>query len=289
MAVDDPVAALYQLPPDEFVAGRSTLVKQLKAAGEKEAAADVGRLKKPTVAAWALNQVRRLDPDALADFEASVARLRDVQDKAVGGDRTVDLRSAVADRREHAARVVQAAGRALREIGRDPDQQQAAIGATVEAAAADPSVEELLHDGRLTTDRSAPGFDPTAWAAPVGPRPDRDAPVARPRKGAPTSPALDAKRRRALAKEARQALAVADRQLKTAEKQAAAAEAEVAAAQKRVDGLENELRSARHELTELDRAAQTVRRDLDATRRRQQAAADAAADAAAGAGDEEGE
>ncbi|MGH9119318.1 MAG: hypothetical protein ACRD0A_16000, partial [Acidimicrobiales bacterium] len=207
--LDERIAGLYLLPPDEFVTARTALVKELRSAGEREAAGAVAKLRKPTVVAWALNQLRRADPEALADFGQAVDRLRQAQDQALAGDRTVDLRAALGERREHSGALIQAASQALRDIGRDPDPHLAALGATVEAAASDPAVGELLRTGRLTTERSAPGFDPDAWAVPVPPDP-RPASL----KKARDEPGVA----RALTKEARQAAAAAERAFKAAER-----------------------------------------------------------------------
>lgn len=56
---------LYALPREEFVAARNDAAAQLKASGETEAAAATRSLRKPTLAAWAINQaVRRDERDA---------------------------------------------------------------------------------------------------------------------------------------------------------------------------------------------------------------------------------
>jgi hypothetical protein len=261
---------LYLLPPGDFIAARTALVKELKAAGDKEAAAEVGQLRRPTTAAWALNQLVRADPEGLDEFARAVDRLRTAQDQALAGDRTVDLRSALAERREYSARLLQSAGRVLRESGRDPDAHSAALGSTIEAAAADPEVGELLRTGRLTTERSAPGFDPGAWAVPVptGPRSDDAGAPARDRPRVSRGTGEPAKPDRA-------AIAAAERELKAAERRLRSIESDLDTARRKVDKLDDELRRARKAFTELDRAAQSARRDVDAARRRHDAARNA--------------
>jgi hypothetical protein len=65
--VPEPPAAeierLYALPLDEFTRERDELAKRLRADGDRDAAAAVKALKKPSVAAWAVNQVRRDRPE----------------------------------------------------------------------------------------------------------------------------------------------------------------------------------------------------------------------------------
>ena len=53
---------LFDLPPTEFIAARDALAKQLKADGDAGAAAEVKALRRPSVAAWAVNQVARRQP-----------------------------------------------------------------------------------------------------------------------------------------------------------------------------------------------------------------------------------
>jgi hypothetical protein len=48
---NDAVAALYRLPLDQFVAARDQLVRQLRAAGQREAARQVAALRRPPVSA----------------------------------------------------------------------------------------------------------------------------------------------------------------------------------------------------------------------------------------------
>ena len=58
----DGVDALYAVRPEEFVAARAALVKELKADGQKAEAAQVAKRRRPSVVAWALNQVAREQP-----------------------------------------------------------------------------------------------------------------------------------------------------------------------------------------------------------------------------------
>jgi hypothetical protein len=59
---EDAVAGLYQLPVAEFVAARDQLVRQLRAAGDREAARRVAALRRPSISAWAANQLARPPP-----------------------------------------------------------------------------------------------------------------------------------------------------------------------------------------------------------------------------------
>ena len=61
--VEDDVDELYALPLDQFTAARNALAKRLKKEGDKEAAATVQTLKKPSVAGRrvAVHRVRDRD------------------------------------------------------------------------------------------------------------------------------------------------------------------------------------------------------------------------------------
>lgn len=266
-SVENRIADLYAQEPGAFVAARTALAKELRAAGEREAATEVAGRRRPTLAAWALNQVGRLDPEGLEWFESAAETLRRAQERALSGDRTADLRAAVAERREAASRLVRSAAAALREIDRDPDPHLPAMAATIEAAAAaDPEVGELLHQGRLSSEREAPGFDLTVVAS--VPRPAR---AARP---APKGQAVSkvTPKRAGRDDEARRAAADAARALKTAERNADTASAALVKARRRVEELDEKLRAARMALNELERAARSAQKELDAARRRHPAA-----------------
>ena len=85
---DDPVTELYGLPLDEFVAGRDTLARELRREGEKQRAAEVAKLKKPSVAAWAVNQLARGNRKQLDLLLDAGHRLRAGQEAILkGGDR----------------------------------------------------------------------------------------------------------------------------------------------------------------------------------------------------------
>ena len=56
----------YVLRPEDFVAARSVLVRQLKADGRKEEAAAVVSCDAPAWPVWALNQVAREYPKLMA-------------------------------------------------------------------------------------------------------------------------------------------------------------------------------------------------------------------------------
>lgn len=146
------VDALYAGDPDEFVAARDRLARELTKAGDKEGSARVKKLRRPSVAAAALNQLTRSDPDAVADLLKLGERLTAAQQKAVTGGGSDTLRELTTERRKAVGRLASSAARGLTTSARD------AVAATLEAATVDPTVGELLRSGRLTSEASTAGF-----------------------------------------------------------------------------------------------------------------------------------
>ena len=117
---------LFALDPKDFVRERDALAKQLRANGDRDAAAQVKALRRPTVAAWAINAVARDEPEAVRALLDAAADAR----AARAGDA---LRNALATRRNATAQVMRAVRDVLSASGRDRD-------------AHDRDVESLLND-----------------------------------------------------------------------------------------------------------------------------------------------
>ena len=137
---------LYGLPLEEFTPARDALAKELKAAGRKDEAAEVKSLRKPSVAAWALNRVAREHPDAVEGLRAAGAVLREAQDAVCRGHPdpgNVGRRRPPARRRPGAGRGGRPGGRARwptssGRAGRPASAaQQEKIVATLRTAAVD--------------------------------------------------------------------------------------------------------------------------------------------------------
>jgi hypothetical protein len=149
-----PGDSLYAVRPDDFVAARTALVTQLKAAGRKDEAAAVAKLRRPSVAAWALNQVAREYPQLVAAAVDAGQQLRAASAEAVAG-RPGELRAATAAERTAATAVVKAAAVHL---GTRADATTPALLATLRVAAFDEEVADQLRRGVLTTEQEQPGF-----------------------------------------------------------------------------------------------------------------------------------
>jgi hypothetical protein len=149
----DGVDQLYELEPGQFVAARDGLARRLRAGGDREAAEAVKKLRRPTVVAWALNQVARSRPDEVAELIAAGTAVGRAQAQALGGGAPAELREATRRRRQIASELA----RAATELAGAAHHDEAV--ATIDAASFDPEVAELLRRGRLTRELPPPsGF-----------------------------------------------------------------------------------------------------------------------------------
>ena len=146
---------LYAVGPDEFMATRSRLVADARAASDKAAAAEIGRLRKPSLAAWAVNLTAREAEDVVADLVDLGERMRSAQSR-------LDAAALTGMRKERDATVevyVRAATRAVSDAGRSlsPAAQQE-VRATAIAALADEKASAAVTSGQLTRSLSYSGF-----------------------------------------------------------------------------------------------------------------------------------
>src|SRR5919204_1043552 len=95
----DPADELYGLPLEEFTAARDAAAKELRRAGDREAAGALAKLPKPTPAAWAANQLARSEPELMQELLEAGDALREAQATAVGGGGGAELREAAASER----------------------------------------------------------------------------------------------------------------------------------------------------------------------------------------------
>src|SRR3954465_6716390 len=112
---DERSAQLYGLPLEDFTVERNALAAELRAAGDGPGAASVKALRKPTAAAWAVNQLVRAEPDLVEALLGAGGELRQAHRQAASGRGAEQLRAAAeAERRA----VDQLVGRAAVVLGR---------------------------------------------------------------------------------------------------------------------------------------------------------------------------
>lgn len=129
----DAELALYGLPSDEFVNARNTLEKQVRKDGDRELAAQIKTLRKPSVAAAGLNAIVRANRGAVENLVTTVADLRDAQELIASGGKS-DISSMQDRYRQALATLVDIA----------EDSRRIEIQAALETAATDPTLQELL-------------------------------------------------------------------------------------------------------------------------------------------------
>ncbi len=146
---------LYALPPEDFVAERDARAKQLRTDGDRDLAADVKALPRPTAAAWLLNQLARLQPDAVQELVSLGAELRDAQEN-LDGDQ---LRALDRQRRQVVRAFARQAAELADDLGRPLSGSVAdQVNETLRAAVADEEAGEALLTGTLTTALSYVGM-----------------------------------------------------------------------------------------------------------------------------------
>jgi hypothetical protein len=249
--IDKATDELYGLPLAEFTKARDEVARRLRKEGKDDEADAVKALRKPTAAAWALNQVARQRPKDIKQLLATGKRLRKAHEALIGGGDRSALQAASAEERELIDSLAgdAATSATLEERIRD----------TLHAAALDEQTAAELAAGRLTHEREAVGFGgaPSAAAAPA-------------RRTAVKPPRPDAKRQ-ALERDLASAKAEEqktkrehDRSLNTVERAGARADE----AQRRADGLRAALREAEQRERAAAKAADRAVRAVDAAKKK---------------------
>ncbi len=158
MDLEEELDRLYQQPLKDFVGERNALAKRLQKEREKEAAARVKALVKPSVTAWAVNQLAFSAPDELAALEAVGAEMR-----AAHLATPAEQQAATAKRRDAVSALVKRAEAVLEEAGQAMSRtHRQRISRTLEALSSRGPDRDEPAAGRLGQDLEPPGFDALA-------------------------------------------------------------------------------------------------------------------------------
>ena len=221
----DDEAALYQAPPEQFVAERNALAKRLRERGDGTEAARVQKLKKPSVPAWAVNRAASGDTAAARRLLEAGEGLAKAQRGAAGREAARSCAARWMPTGEAVEGLMEEVSRALAEAGHDqPGQPRSsprdAEGGGDRRASFAPSSSRAAS----SADREPVGFGsaPAPKAAPKG-------------RAAANNPSREAARR-----------------LKEAERSHEAAVKAADRARKRVGKAESALDAAREELEEAE-------------------------------------
>lgn len=234
---------LYGLPFDRFTPERNALAKRLRVEGQREEAARVAKLKKPTVAAWAVNQLVRTQKKEVTVLFKAGDGLQKAQAAVLSGkgDAGSLQRAVQAERAALDTLTARARGLLSSEGHELSPARLEQVTETLHAAAIDPQARDAVKDGCLERELRHVGLGGLeAGAAPVRGRRKSDAERAAKRKAAERAQAA-----------ARRELQQAERALRQAEQALRAAEREQAAARERVDGASARRDAARRTLENL--------------------------------------
>jgi len=261
--VEEIAGRLYGLPLEEFTRERDAAARELRKAKERDAAAVVAKLPKPTQAAWAANALAREHRDLVDDLFETADALREAQEAAVAGKGADALREAAAEER--------AAVEALMGVARDlePGGRKASaatlekLKTTLEAVATDDAVRAALEAGRVVEDAEGGG----AWGLLSGA--DVPAPKPRAKKRPAKKKAADdgeAREREAAIAGAREARSQLETDLREARAERRSRERELERAEKTAERTAGRLEQALAAAEEAREHAEEAKSELEAAR-----------------------
>ena len=297
MSIQEVAQELYGLVPEEFTSARNARAAEARAAGDRELAAQVQALRKPTTGAWLVNQLVRRHGTEVQQVLELGAQLRAAQGTLAADE----LRALDRQRRQLTHAVAQQAAALGRQAGRRvTDQVATEVEETLRSAMVDADAGTALSTGLLTDTFSSTGLEPVDLSRVLALDRSAGAPAAAPdarraarRSKAPASTGTtrdpDADRRQEQdrereqqrqqqRREAKSALREAESALATARRLSERA-AEIAAdAERRREELESELEEARRRVEELEaHARDAATAEADAARVQDEAALQEAA------------
>lgn len=236
MDYDSVADELYALRPEEFTAARASAMASARTAGDRELAARIGALRKPSLAAWVSNLLVRSSPGEVEPLLRLGEGLRQAHQDLDGAQ----LREL--SRRQHA--LIRALSLQARQLAKEAGHPigegvQREVENTLHAVLADPEAARAWAGARLTKPLDAAvGFPAVAEGA----RPQRPAP-------APSRPGRKAseQQRRRLDRARKEAEAT-ERELRGLRDEAAAADRAAGEAKRQVDALQRQVEELTGEL-----------------------------------------
>jgi hypothetical protein len=250
------VRELYQSAPEGFIAARDALAKRLRDEGRDGDAAEVKKLRRPTVAAWALDRLADEASEQIGELLDAGADLARAQRATLSGRDPQTLRDATTKRRELVARLSQTAAGVLRDAGRASEPHLEDIRGTLEAASVDEDVAERLRTGTLDrTVQPSAGFGDLAGLQLVSRRDDEPEEADRSPARSRSRAADDEDRKRELEAEVRRLRRDRD----AAERKAAAAEDARSRMAEQVASMQTRLDAARAKLSDAESSATELR------------------------------
>ncbi len=282
--LEDDVDALFRLPLTEFISARKTLAAWLKKEDHGDQASRVKALVKPSISAWAVNQIYWMHREAFDRLIATGQNFRRAQSSRLAG-KVADMREALDARRDALSELSTLATTVLRDAGHNPTPDMVRrITTTLEAMSAYASLPDNAAPGRLTQDVDPPGFDSLASFVSGATMPARTKEAARvipfrkdtaaanaPRKAAPSGGARQIEKTRqakiaaakASLKEARRVLVKAQTRARNAEAAQKNANADAKEKEKQRREAEERFDKARAASDDAARHAQSVTAEVE--------------------------
>ena len=156
--LEDDVDALFNRPLAEFTGARNDLAARLKREGRADDSNFVKALAKPSISAWAVNQLHWKHREAFDRLLATSQRFRQSQTSHTAA-RIADLRGSLDARREALSQLSDLATVLLREAGHNPTPDAIhRITTTLEALSAHATLSDGPTPGRLSQDVEQPSF-----------------------------------------------------------------------------------------------------------------------------------
>jgi predicted nucleic acid-binding Zn-ribbon protein len=250
-ALLDVAGRLYGGMPGDFTPERTTAEKAARADGDRELAAALKNLKKPSVGAWAVNLLVRREAEQIDQVLALAESLRAAAE-ALDGE---ELRALTRQRRQLTSALTTRARQLALELGSRLTQAVAdQVEGTLNAAMLDAGAADAVRTGLLVTTISATGLDDSSWESAVA------VPSALGTRAAPSEdaaggsgPALHV-----VPENKRLLREVAEEKLAEAEAEVAAAQKSVKKAGKAVSDLQGKRFQLRSEIDELQRRIDAI-------------------------------
>ncbi len=261
---------LYGTALDRFVPERAALARALRADGRREEAAEVAALRKPSVAAWAVNQLIRTQGRDVAELFDAGDKLLDAHRDVLAGRGGGPALRAAAERERGAVDTLVEAARGL--LSSEGHELSATIldrvTDTLHAAALEEDARESVRGGRLVRElrHVGLGMAPSATTAPARPAPKRRAAEAKAARAAEAKAARAAEAKAARAAEAKAARAAESAARRRAERSARGLELAQARRDKAARALreaEDALASARAQADAAGEEHRRAEQDLD--------------------------
>jgi hypothetical protein len=156
--LEDDIDSLFKLPLSEFIGARNELAARLKKDGHADDASLIKTLAKPSISAWAVNQLYWDHREAFDRLLVASQRSRQAQSSHTGG-RIADLRESLESRGQALSDLLDLATILLRDGGHNPAPDTIhRITTTLEALSAYATHGDGPTPGRLTQDVDPPGF-----------------------------------------------------------------------------------------------------------------------------------